>query len=218
MNPPIVFVVDDDPSASRGVARLLTSARYRAETFASAADFLAREPYSGPSCLVLDMMMPGMSGLELQDLLLATGHKVPIVFITGRGDVPSSVRAMKGGAVDFLLKPFSADELLGAVARAIERGQRDAAQKSEFDSVLARWNSLTRRERQVLALVVAGSLNKQAAFRLGITEKTIKIHRAHVMEKMGAQSFAELVRLAETLKAAGAPLQDVGAAEMLLEQ
>jgi FixJ family two-component response regulator len=204
MSEPLVCVVDDDESARRGVARLLVATGYRVETFAAPADFIARAPSLRASCLVLDLRMPGMSGLEVQDQLIAGRHDVPIVFITGHGDVPSSVRAMKGGAFDFLLKPFQGDELLRAVAMAVERGREAGVRRSEHDAVAERCETLTPREREVFSLVVEGLLNKQVAARLGTSEKTVKAHRARVMEKMAAGSFADLVRMAELLRP-GAP-------------
>jgi FixJ family two-component response regulator len=194
-----VFVVDDDPSARRGILRLLASAGFEAEGFASACEFLARAPYPGSSCLVLDYQMPEMSGLELQSALRERGLRLPIVFVTGHGDVPASVRAMKDGAVDFLLKPFTAEELLAAVAIALENGRVAAAEEAERATVRERWETLTPREKEVLELVVAGLLNKQTAGRLGTVEKTVKAHRARIMQKMAAGSLADLVRMAAKL-------------------
>jgi FixJ family two-component response regulator len=194
---PFVFIVDDDASARKGMARLLGGSGYRVETFASPLEFLARRPHDGAGCLVLDLSMPEMSGLELQDRLQAAGHTLPIVFVTGHGDVSSSVRAMKGGALDFLQKPFTHDELEAAVRVAVARSLQETATRAELDALREREATLTPRERQVFALVARGLLNKQVAGRLGTTEKTIKAHRARVMEKMAAGSLADLVRMAE---------------------
>ena len=206
MNPPVILVIDDDISVRRGITRLLGSAGYRTETFASADEFLARPAPACPSCVVLDIGMPGLDGLELQERMEEGGRHLPIVFVTGRGDVPSSVRAMKRGAVDFLLKPFTADQLLGAVHVALERDRRAAGERADLAALRARFATLTTREREVFALIVTGLLNKQVASRLGTSEKTVKAHRARVMEKMAVGSFAELVRLAERLEHA-APVQ-----------
>ena len=187
-----VFVIDDDPSVRRALERQLRTAGFRVETFDSAQDYLARAPQAAVACIVTDVRMPGMSGLDLQGSLAQAGRALPMVFITGHGDIPTTVRAMKGGAVDFLPKPFAEAEILAAVAAALERS-REAA------SLRARYEALTVRERDVLALVVAGLLNKVIADRLGIQEATIKVHRGRVMEKMGAASLADLVRMSERL-------------------
>jgi FixJ family two-component response regulator len=195
--PPIVFVVDDDASVRRSVARLLKAHGYQPQVFASAQDFLQHEGDHGPGCLVLDLQLPGLSGLDLQAELAAADRAIPIVFISGHGDIPSSVRAMKAGAVDFLAKPFRAEVLLEAVRAALARDIRERHSREAVDAVAARLETLTARERQVLALVVTGKLNKQIAHELGTTEKTVKVHRSRAMHKLGASSVAELVRLAE---------------------
>jgi FixJ family two-component response regulator len=197
MAPIVVFVVDDDPSVRKSLTRLIAAAGYVVEGFGSAREFLARAPVSGPCCLVLDIRMPGISGLDLQKTLAQAVHRIPVVFITGHGDVPMSVNAMKAGAVDFLTKPFDAEELLDAIQRAVDLDTRDLGREARAGSIRARVKTLTPRERQVFALVVTGMLNKQIAAELGIVEKTVKVHRARVMDKMRAGSLAELVRLAD---------------------
>jgi len=194
---PIVFVVDDDASVRKSVSRLLNSAGYRAETFACAREFLQREAYPGPSCLVLDVKLPDLNGLELQQALAGTAHTLPIIFISGHGDIPTSVRAMKKGAVDFLPKPFRAQDLLRVIGEALERSRREQKERLEIATVQKRLARLTPREYEVLCSVVAGKLNKQIAAELRVREKTVKVHRGHVMEKMEVNSVAELVRLAE---------------------
>ena len=197
MTAPVVFVVDDDPSVRKSLTRVLTRAGYTVETFASARDFMARAPSAGPCCVVLDVRMPGLTGLDLQEALGGAGHPIPIVFITGHGDISMSVRAMKAGAVDFLTKPFDVASLLAAIERALAKDVKDRGEEGRTADVLARVRRLTPRETEVFALVVTGMLNKQIADRLGIGEKTVKVHRARVMEKMQAGSVAELVRLAD---------------------
>jgi RNA polymerase sigma factor (sigma-70 family) len=194
-----VFVVDDDASVRKSLSRLISEAGYRVEAFTSPREFLAREPAAGPSCLVLDVRMPGASGLDLQQTLTSAVHEIPIIFITGHGDISMSVKAMKAGAVDFLTKPFAAKELLDAIQRAVAKDTRDLGTEARDDELRTRLNLLTPRESQVFALVVTGMLNKQIAAELGIGEKTVKVHRARVMEKMQADSVAMLVRLADTL-------------------
>lgn len=196
---PVVFVVDDDPSVRKSLSRLVASAGYRVETFASAREFLDRERYAGACCLVLDVRMPGLTGLGLQQALAGAGHRMSIVFITGHGDVGTSVRAMKGGAVDFLSKPFDGKELLEAIERALAKDVHDRRDEARVSELQERARTLTPREAGVFALVVTGMLNKQVAAELGIAEKTVKVHRARVMEKMRAGSVAELVRLADRL-------------------
>ena len=194
-----VYVVDDDASVRKSVGRLLRTAGYQVEAFASADEFLARPPSDEPGCLLLDLQMPGRNGLELQDALLAAHQAIPIVFVTGHGDVVTSVRAMKGGAVDFLTKPYSPEQLLEAVERATAKDKRDRRERAQLTELESRAGALTPREADVLRLVVRGLLNKQVAAELGISEKTVKVHRARVMDKMHADSMADLVRMASRL-------------------
>jgi FixJ family two-component response regulator len=193
----MVFVVDDDASVRKSLSRVISEAGYRVQTYASPREFLTRVPEPGPSCLVLDVRMPGVSGFELQQTLTSAVHEIPIIFITGHGDIPMSVKAMKAGAVDFLTKPFSGKELLDAIQRAVAKDTRGLSTEAREDELRARVKRLTPRESQVFALVVTGMLNKQIASELGIGEKTVKVHRARVMEKMQAGSVAALVRLAD---------------------
>jgi FixJ family two-component response regulator len=195
---PVVFVVDDDVSVRESLELLIRSAGWQPETFASAEDFLARSRIDGPSCLVLDVSLPNLNGLELQERIVDRAG-VPIVFITGYGDVPTSVQAMKAGAVEFLTKPFSDEVLLTAIRLAIERSQAAQAHESELHALRDRYKSLTPREREIMALVVSGLLNKQIAFKLGISEITVKAHRGRVMRKMQVDSLADLVRAAAAL-------------------
>jgi len=196
---PLVFVVDDDPSVRKSLTRLLGSSGYAVEAFASARAFLARAPHPGPCCLVLDVRMPGLTGLELQERLTAGERRMSIVFVTGHADVPKSVKAMKGGAVDLLTKPVDAKDLIAAVQRCVARSAQDVSAAARVTEVQQRVKMLTSREMEVFALVVTGMLNKQIAAALGIGEKTVKVHRARVMEKMRAGSVAELVRLADRI-------------------
>jgi FixJ family two-component response regulator len=193
----LVFVVDDDASIRKSLGRLLASAGHPVEAFASATEFLQREHYEGVGCLVLDIQMPGLNGIELQKALAEKDYCLPIIFITGHGDIPMSVRAMKSGAVDFLPKPFSADVLLKAIEQALARCRQERETRSELAEIKSRLATLTPREREVLEHVVTGKLNKQIAADLGAAEKTIKVHRGRVMQKMKVQSVAELVHVAE---------------------
>ena len=200
---PIVFIVDDDLSVRRSTERLIRSAGFNVLTFTSAREFLSSPRPAGPACLVLDVRMPGLSGMELQRELTQSGIPIPIIFITGHGDIPMSVRAMKAGAVEFLTKPFRSRSLLEAVRAAIETDRSAHKARSETGELRQRYEQLTPREREVMALVVAGQLNKQVASELSTTERTIKFHRAHIMQKMGVESLADLVRMAEKLGACG---------------
>jgi FixJ family two-component response regulator len=204
---PTVYLVDDDAAVCRSLARLLKAVGYRAQTFGSPDAFLRGYRDEGPACLVLDMHLPGMTGLELQRTLAAAEQSLPIVFITGHGDVPTSVQAMKDGAVDFLPKPFRDEDLLNAVRQALDRSRQQHAMWLELDAFRKRMDGLTQREHQVLVGVVNGNLNKQIAAELGTSEKTIKVHRGRVMEKMQVSSVADLVRAVEKLRApaTGAP-------------
>jgi FixJ family two-component response regulator len=193
-----VFLVDDDPSVRRALARLIKSADYQVQTFASAREFLDRKPdATEPVCLVLDIRMPGLSGIDLQHELKLTNLVLPIIFITGHGDIPTTVKAMKAGAVDFLPKPVRDVDLLRAIEQALARARREGAERKELQDIQRRIDNLTAREREVMSLVIKGWLNKQIAVELGTVEKTIKVHRARVMDKMQVDSVAELVRLAE---------------------
>ena len=193
----IIYIVDDDASVRKGLEWLIRSVGYHVQTFASANDFLRHDIPDTLSCLVLDLRMPGMSGLDLQEKLQSAQINIPIIFLTAHGSVPTSVRAMKGGAVDFLEKPVDEQILLDAIHQAIEKDKLAKLQQAEIQNIMKRVNSLTPRELEIFDCVVTGMINKQIAYNLNISEKTVKIHRSRVMEKMGADSLAELVRLAE---------------------
>jgi FixJ family two-component response regulator len=197
---PIVFVVDDDISVRESLEALVRCAGWQPETFASAQEFLSRPRALVPSCLVLDVTLPGLNGLDLQKRIVADRIAIPIIFITGHGDVPMSVQAMKAGAVEFLMKPFSDDALLSAIKHAIERSHTALGHEAEIRSLRERYASLSRREQEVMALVVTGLLNKQVAFELGISEITVKAHRGRVMRKMEAHSLVDLAAMAAKLR------------------
>jgi FixJ family two-component response regulator len=193
----LVFAIDDDASVRKGVARLLRSAGYKSEVFASAADFLARSAHSGPSCLIVDVQMPGLNGIDLQEALTQRRRAEQLVFITGYGNIPMCARAMKAGAVDFLPKPFRTDQLLQCVERALARSADERSRAGEKNNARQLLDLLTPREFEVMQLVITGMLNKQIAGELGTAEKTVKVHRGRVMQKLGVTSVAKLVRLVE---------------------
>jgi len=197
---PIVIIVDDDPSVRRSTERLIRTAGLNVRAFASAAEFLDHPRPAGPACLVLDVRMPGLSGMDLQRELAQAAVHIPIIFVTGHGDIPMTVRAMKAGAVEFLTKPFRSRSLLDAVRAAIERDRFAQKERTETEELRQRYLQLTPREREVMPLVAAGLLNKQVAGELATTERTIKFHRAHIMQKMRAESLASLVRMVENLE------------------
>jgi FixJ family two-component response regulator len=198
---PVVFVIDDDASIREALTNLLRSVGITVETFGTAQQFLSAKRPDAPGCLILDVRLPGVSGLELQRQLLEANIQLPVIFVTGHGDIQMSVRAMKAGAVEFLTKPFRDQDLLDAVQQAVDRDRAARAQRAELAELRARHELLSPREQEVMALVVRGLLNKQTAGELGTSEATVKLHRDHVMQKMQADSLADLIRMAERLEA-----------------
>jgi FixJ family two-component response regulator len=196
----VIAIVDDDPSVREGLSSLIRSAGLRIETFASAPEFLDHVGANVPSCLVLDLQLPGLSGLDLQKRMAEVGLEIPIIFLTGHGNIPASVQAMKAGAVEFLTKPFDEQDLLRAIGEAVERDRQKRRQHAQMRALQSRYESLTAREQEVMQQVISGLLNKQIAAELNIAEYTVKIHRGRVMRKMHAESLADLVRMAENLQ------------------
>jgi FixJ family two-component response regulator len=204
-NPGSVIVIDDDPSVREALQGLLQSVGLQVQLYGSVAAFLAQKPADGPTCLILDVRLPGQGGLDFQRTLASNGMMLPIIFITGHGDIPMSVRAMKAGAIEFLTKPFRDQDLLDAIQAGLERDRERLASESALSKLHARFNTLTQREREVMALVVTGQLNKQIAATIGLSEITVKVHRGTMMRKMEARTVADLVLMSEKLKAAARP-------------